>query len=224
MNGFSQMVEEHVLIKRMLPVFRWMSYGILKGNEINYDDFNKMLDFARNFVDVLHQGKEEEILFTRMIEEIGGPAEKVVRLEMMVEHDLSRLYIKDLEEALGKVKSGDTMAKIDVIANAVSYAKLMSSHIKKENTVAYPLAKGALSKESLEKLDEDCTNFVKNKVSKEAFPFATQVLCRENSVRKAEERTDIEKNFESYQIKMKYLSIVQVLEAKYVFNESGISM
>jgi len=94
MNGINLMVEEHKYIKRMLVVLRKASYGILQGKEVSFEDFEKMIDFVRSYADNHHHGKEEKILFNRMVSEIGGPAEKLVNLGMLVEHDLGRLFMK----------------------------------------------------------------------------------------------------------------------------------
>jgi hemerythrin-like domain-containing protein len=159
MDGIVLMVEEHKYIKRMLEVIRKACIGIMNGKEIDYSDFEKMIDFVRSYADNHHHGKEEKILFNRMIDEIGGAAEKLVRFGMLVEHDLGRLHMKNLEEALLKVKEGDSDAKVDVIANAVSYTHLLHRHIDKEDNVAYPFAKRQLSGETIEKINQECDNF-----------------------------------------------------------------
>lgn len=159
MDAINLMVDEHKVIKRMLLVIRKACIGILNGGEIDYDDFAKMIDFVRNYADNHHHGKEEKILFNRMIDEIGGAAEKLVRHGMLVEHDLGRLHMKELEESLLAVKNGDSDAKVDVIANAVSYTHLLNRHIDKEDNVAYPFAKRGLSSETLNNIDNECSSF-----------------------------------------------------------------
>jgi hemerythrin-like domain-containing protein len=160
MNGIKLMVEEHKYIKRMLVVIRKASYGILKGMPIEFEDFNSMIDFVRNYADSHHHGKEEQFLFSKMIE-LGGAAEKLVRHGMLVEHDLGRLHMKELEEALQRVKAGDDESKVDIIANAVSYSHLLCRHIDKEDNVAYPFAERQLSQDKLNKINEECEKFEK---------------------------------------------------------------
>ena len=78
---------------------------------------------------------------------------------MLVEHDLGRLYIKELEEALVRVKNGDDASKLDVIANAISYTHLLNRHIDKEDNVVYTFAKRELSKETMLKINIECDEF-----------------------------------------------------------------
>lgn len=159
MDAIKIMVDEHKYIKRMLTVIRKACIGIMNGREIDYKDFEDMIDFVRNYADKHHHGKEEKLLFNRMVDEIGGVAEKVVNFGMLIEHDLGRNYIKQLEEALTKVKEGEIDAKVDVIANAISYTHLLHKHIDTEDNVVYSLAKRALSDESLNKITNECEKF-----------------------------------------------------------------
>ena len=43
----------------------------MKGEDINYEDFDKMIDFIRNYSDGHHHGKEEKILFSEIVEHLA---------------------------------------------------------------------------------------------------------------------------------------------------------
>ena len=161
MTGIETLVFEHQNIVRMLKVVRKACYGILKGQEIDYDDFKVFIEFIRGYADSHHHGKEEKILFNRMMEELGGLAEKLVKHGMLVEHDLGRLFVRDLEEALDKTRNGDQEAKLDVIANAIGYAHLLQRHIDKEDKVVYPFALRELKAETVKEFDADSMAFEK---------------------------------------------------------------
>lgn len=159
MDGIQLMVDEHKNIKRMLVVLRKASYKVLKEDKIDYDDFYKMIDFVRNYADKQHHGKEEKFLFNRMVDEIGGVAETLIKFGMLVEHDFGRLYMSELEGALLRVKNGDDESKVDIIANAVSYTHLLYRHIEKEDNTVYTFANRKLSKETLTKINRECEEF-----------------------------------------------------------------
>lgn len=163
MDGINLMVEEHKYIKRMLSVVRKACLEILNGGDIDYDDFDKIIDFIRNYADKHHHEKEELILFNKMIDEIGELAEKTVKFGMLVEHDLGRMYIHNLEESLNKYRKGNEEAKLDIIANAVSYTNLLKRHIDKEDNVIYTFAKRELCNESLEKVNLECIEYESKK-------------------------------------------------------------
>lgn len=150
------MMEEHQYIKRMLEVIRRYCYRVLQGKEVEYTDVYRIIDFIRNYADRHHHGKEEKILFNRMMEEMGALGEKLIRQGMLVEHDLGRLYTQELEIAVGKVINGDEESKLDLIANAIGYTHLLHRHIDKEDEVIYTFAEKNLSAEILDEVDEQC--------------------------------------------------------------------
>ncbi len=159
MSCIDLMVEEHRNIKRMLAVIRKYCYRILKNEQVQYEDFFTIIDFVRNYADKHHHGKEEELLFNRMMNELGPAAEKLVRHGMLVEHDLGRLYMQELEAAVKRVIGGDDEARLDVIANAVSYTHLLHRHIEKEDSVVYKYAQNNFPKSTMEAIELDCDRF-----------------------------------------------------------------
>ncbi|NTV91453.1 MAG: hemerythrin domain-containing protein [Clostridiales bacterium] len=244
MDGINHLIEEHVLLRRMLTAIRKMCYDSVKKNRIDFEDFEKMMEFVNKFADTLHNTKEEEILYPRMLEEIGEAAEKIIKNDMLVDHERARDYIRDLAEALEKHKAGNVVSIIDIIANAVSYANLMGTHIKKEKGELFALAKKQMSKESLEQINDEFGEYEKKMESDTEYTYETQIITRDivrqankdfsygrdsrptgqKIERTADEWTHFEKNIERHRIKMKYSSLVEVLEAKYVFNDSGMGM
>ena len=159
MNAIELMMEEHKNIKVMLKIVRKACFSVLEGNEINYEDFNKIIYFIKNYADSHHHKKEEIMLFNRMVDEIGETAEKVVKYGMLVEHDLGRLYISSLEEALNSFKNGNNEAKLDIIANAISYTNLLERHIHKEDNVIYKFAQRGLKEETMTLINSECADF-----------------------------------------------------------------
>lgn len=166
MNAIDLMKEEHRYIERMLKVIREVSLRILKGEKVEYDDLYSIIGFVREYADGHHHNKEEVLLFNRMIENLGSTGEVIVRNGMLVEHDLGRLYMKNLEEAIGRLKDGSEDAKLDIIANLISYTDLLKRHIDKEDNVVYNFAARGLKEEILIKLDDEC---IKYEVENEAI-------------------------------------------------------
>ncbi|WP_073026095.1 hemerythrin domain-containing protein [Lutispora thermophila] len=161
MNSIDIMKMEHQNILRMLEVVRRYCLRVLKHEPVDYKDFYKIIDFVRNYADKHHHGKEETLLFNRMMDELGSLADKLVRHGMLVEHDLGRLYMSELEEALKKLESGDEDAKLDIIASAMGYVNLLKRHIDKEDNVIYKFAENNLKKDTLKLIDDESANFEK---------------------------------------------------------------
>lgn len=159
MDSINLMVEEHRNIKRMLKVIRKYCFRILKNQHVDYKDFYRIIDFIRNYADSHHHGKEENMLFNRMVEELGPAAEKLVTHGMLVEHDLGRLHTKQLEEAVTKVLEGDEEAKLDIIGNAIGYADLLNRHIDKEDRVVYEFARKNLEEDTIKRINYEAKVF-----------------------------------------------------------------
>lgn len=162
MDCIELMVEEHRNIKRMLSVIRKYCYKVLSNDNIRYEIFFDIIDFIRGYADKHHHGKEEELLFSRMLEEMGPLAEKLVRHGMLVEHDLGRLHVQELEDAVKRVIAGDDEARLDVIANAISYTHLLNRHIDKEDGAVYKFAVKSLKEETLKSIEDGCRQFEEN--------------------------------------------------------------
>lgn len=147
------MVEEHRQIERMLKVMRAISKDIMKGADIDYNEFDEILNFVREYADEHHHGKEEKFLFQAMQEHLGKIGDNLITHGMLVEHDYGRLYMLQLREALERVKEGDEESRLDVIANAISYTHLLERHIKKEDELVYTFGAKNLSQEVIDEVD-----------------------------------------------------------------------
>lgn len=161
MDAINLMMEEHKLILRGLKLFRKLSLVLINKNEIDVEDYEKIIDFVRSFADKHHHNKEEAVLFQKMKDELGDETVKGPLSGMYIEHDFGRLYMKTLSEALQRYISGDADSRVDIIANSICYADLLTRHIDKEDRLIYTFARRALSKEGLNSVDENCQEIEK---------------------------------------------------------------
>ena len=79
MKAIEIMMEEHRYIERMLKVVRKACYKILQGEDIDYDDFYKIIEFIKNYADGHHHNKEEIFLFNKMVEKLGSTGEVIIK-------------------------------------------------------------------------------------------------------------------------------------------------
>ena len=159
MNGIDLLINEHKYVSRMLIVIRKVCFNLIENNEIDYEDFNKIISFVRNFADGHHHNKEEIFLFNKMIDHLGETGKNVITHGMLVEHDLGRSYISNLIQALEKYKNGNKESKLDIIGNAISYTTLLENHIHKEDNVIFNFAKRSLNEDILKSIDKECLKY-----------------------------------------------------------------
>ena len=156
MDAITLLMVEHNNIKRALAAIRKLCISILNGKEVDRELFYGIIGFVRNYSDKHHHKKEEDILFKKMSQELGERIANGPIYGMIAEHDLGRLFMMNLENALKELEKGNSDAKVDVIANAIAYTDLLNRHIFKEDTAIYTFAKKQLSKEGMEEVEEKC--------------------------------------------------------------------
>ena len=151
---------EHDHIFTFLKAVRALCCQVLEGLPLPVDDFRKIVGFARNYSDHQHHGKEENFLFNEMVTSLGPIADKLIKHGMLVEHDLCRRHVMDLETALDLYeKDPQTIYKLDILTAAEGYATTLHRHISKENTVVYPLAERSLSEDIIARIDAQVEAF-----------------------------------------------------------------
>jgi hemerythrin-like domain-containing protein len=165
MKSIEILVDEHKYIKIVLKEIRRQCVEIVRGKDIDFQLFYNIIDFVRNFADKYHHKKEEDRLFNIMAEQLGLGVESGTIAGMLMEHDIGRAHIIDLEKALWECEKGNMYVKVDIIANAIGYEQLLLKHIDKEDNAIYKHAERSLSKETLEKLNiefEDIEKDIEN--------------------------------------------------------------
>ena len=160
MYGIEVLVKEHEYILDLISCVKQSCYDVLKGKEVDTDLFRGYIDFARNYADRLHHGKEELILFRIMVDELGEVADKLINYGMLIEHDYGRLYLTKLDEALDEYdETHDDIVKLDIIANAMGYGNHLTRHIDKEDNVVYTFAERQLNQELLDTVNAETEAF-----------------------------------------------------------------
>lgn len=159
MNAIELMTYEHTFIRRMLTVMRNFSYQLMKNPMMDVSDAPKMIEFVRQYADKHHHGKEEDLLFNRMVDHLGSAAEKLVKHGMLVEHDLGRLHMKLMEEGIEAFQAGDDTARLDIIGNAIAYTQLLDRHISKEDDMVYPFSWRHFDEKMIHLINEETEAF-----------------------------------------------------------------
>lgn len=153
-NLITVLKEEHQQILRFIDSLEGKCIDLMENNNIDYAAFREGIAFIREYADRTHHQKEEQILFRVMTETLGPVAVNLIQHGMLVEHDLARLHVAELEQALARFKAnGDKTDKLCILANAMGYCYLLRRHIEKEDNVVYPYAEKNLSAEQLAEIN-----------------------------------------------------------------------
>lgn len=145
MTGTGVLRAEHRAITKMLQVASGCAAELEKGRLDEAETLLKALDFFKNFTDLCHHKKEENLLFPLLIEK-GIPKGDGPVAVMLAEHVQGRNYIKEIDLALEKLKGGEVDSRY--LADTIrSYVSLLENHIAKENGTLFQFAEGMLSQE-----------------------------------------------------------------------------
>lgn len=160
MTGIDILMKEHENILAFTDLLRKISMEIIDGGEVPPSLLRECIEFGRNYADKHHHGKEEQILFRIMTENMGPVADKLIKNGMLVEHDLGRLHMAELEKAIDEYeKEPTTENKLDIISNAAGYSALLKRHIAREDEVVYTFAVRDLSEELKKTVDKETDAF-----------------------------------------------------------------
>ncbi len=121
-----KLVEEHVLIKRLLVIVPEIIREMRQTGEINASLLEGALDFIRGYADRYHHLKEEDILF-----DYADRQAEIIQV-ILQDHTRARGFVREAAKAL---ETGDLPALCE---NLAAYQELLTEHINKEDTILYP--------------------------------------------------------------------------------------
>src|SRR5438552_5212222 len=137
------LMNEHLVILRVLGSLEAFVVKVDRGIESERAFLGDYVTFLHNFADKCHHGKEEDILFERMLS-YGFPAKVGPLAVMRREHALGREHLN----ALASVAQGSgllSQREREAVRNhALAYIDLLRTHILKENNLLYPMALAAM--------------------------------------------------------------------------------
>ena len=142
---------EHRLIEQVLGSLETYVVGIEQGLSPERATLADYAAFFRGFADACHHGKEEDILFRRMLER-GMPRQTGPLAVMFHEHVLGRARVAALR-GLGEADGPFAPVEVQLaVENASAFIELLRAHILKEDGILYPMAERLLSVSELDAL------------------------------------------------------------------------
>ncbi len=121
-----KLVNEHVLIKRLVALIPEIIDSLDVESEEGRQVIIDSVDFIRSYADKYHHAKEEEILLKYFDENLD------IIKTIYEDHDTGRAHVRATLEALAKKD------KEAVREHLNAYRELLTEHIKKEDEILYP--------------------------------------------------------------------------------------
>lgn len=162
MYAIDYLIEEHEQISKFLDRLEEECIEVINEKTVDFNFFRASISFIREYADGIHHKKEEDILFKYMISDLGMLGEKVIKGGMLVEHQLARGYVYDLEISLSSYKDNPNDKNLlQIIANAMAYVNLLRKHVEKENTTVYKFAEDRLSDDRKSLIEKESSERIK---------------------------------------------------------------
>lgn len=149
---------EHRLIEQALGSLEAFAAEIRAGGPAPRRVVGEYAEFFRGFADVCHHGKEEEILFRRLLEE-GFSRDSGPLAVMYYEHELGRAHVRGLAELAGGTGAPADQERVLLLQHADAFVPLLRQHILKEDRILYPMALQALGAADLDRLNAEFEAF-----------------------------------------------------------------
>lgn len=157
---FEILRQEHDNLRDFTNTLEDLATTFMETNEISFGEFYNSIEYIKDYADKRHHQKEEEILFKALLETGDELVNNIINHAMIVEHNLARMYVWELENAIRQYEESPSVnLKLAIITNTMSYVYLLRKHIDKENNVLYPYGQKLLKSEDIERLDAEAKTF-----------------------------------------------------------------
>ena len=142
---------DHRVIEKVLAALERLAKAPEKSA---LEEWEKAIDFSRNFADKCHHLREERLLFPAM-ERHGIPREGGPIGMMLMEHEAGRVYVRSMAAAVESAAQDPVAARTTLRDAATAYVQLLRQHIQKEDEILFQMADGVLSAEEQKRLLRD---------------------------------------------------------------------
>jgi len=151
---------DHDLIEKAVKAMEATIQLLENRKQIPEQILNQVIDFSKNFTDVCHHSKEENVLFPAL--EQAGMQRKIGPIAMMLmDHERSREIGRHIEESTTEYLKSQNPTNL--ISYMKQYVEHVTEHLWKENNRLFMMAEARLQYIS-SKVDKELINFEKSKL------------------------------------------------------------
>lgn len=146
MRAIEILTDEHCIIVRVLACLERLAGEAEAAGKLEADPARDVVWFLRTYADAIHHGKEEDLLFPKMVDR-GESAEDGPIALLREDHEVGRRSVREMASALDAAAAGDAAALARFVREARSFAAFLRDHAQKEDEVVFPLAAEILSED-----------------------------------------------------------------------------
>jgi hemerythrin-like domain-containing protein len=158
MNVIGLLGEEHRVIKSTLAVFETEIKKIKKQQRVDPISINMSIDFIRTYADLVHHGKEENILFRELGKKNLSAEHSKVMNELLAEHKYARSIVGKWTVATERYFEGEDTSQ-EIIGCLQELTIFYPQHIMKENKHFFGQVLEYFTQEELNKMMREFEEF-----------------------------------------------------------------
>ena len=132
MNAFDILVQEHDVVRLVLDCLEVVIRRARQAKDLDVDLAEKVVAFARGYVDSCHHAKEENYLFPLLCDRAQDQMAEPISC-MLREHEMGRRHVRAMVDKLDVTNDGVHDTREYFCLEAGAYIALLRSHIQKEN-------------------------------------------------------------------------------------------
>ncbi len=140
MDAVGVLIEEHVVIKEFIETLNLAERKLEAGERIPGEFLQGMVEFARDFVDRYHHGKEETQLFVQVAQLQAGEFDGALEA-LRQQHEHGRDHIAAIAASIDGYEAGDPLKDADVLEHLAAYTSMLRLHVHREDHVFFPMAR-----------------------------------------------------------------------------------
>jgi hemerythrin-like domain-containing protein/rubredoxin len=129
---------EHRLIERIIPALLKERLKIEQGAGADTQFIREAADFLHTYADLVHHGKEENVLFLRLKTKSISPTERSLMDELFDEHRQARENVQALLASAAAYDGGDKNQTGEIMKRLDFLIELYPRHIKNEDEIFFP--------------------------------------------------------------------------------------
>ncbi|MFW5733669.1 MAG: hemerythrin domain-containing protein [Oceanidesulfovibrio sp.] len=124
-------MHEHRLIERMIAMLDKEAERLENGENPDLPFLFNAIEFIRVYADMLHHGKEEDVLFRELENKDLSDEHEAMRKELIEDHKHGRRLVAELEDAAAAFSgNGDAKAVAGILRKLAAF---YPDHIEKED-------------------------------------------------------------------------------------------
>jgi hemerythrin-like domain-containing protein len=162
MQALSSLTREHQMISNLIGALQTYANRLREGGRVSIADLPEFAAVFRELVDFRHHEKEEGILLP-LLARNGFEWNSGLLAEVSSEHHHLRYLIDVLHQAAAKHEAQESLPSQEdrwqIAGAALAFAELERAHMQKEEDMLFPALQARLSRQALEQLERELTQF-----------------------------------------------------------------